>query len=106
MTHESSNRQEVEKLSTKEVIKRIRNAMGEGCIRPVHVHDLVDEALCRLEKKKETAEAKPYRMTVHCDNTGIKVEGARTDIGSTCDTDASDLDSFLRIAEHWWNTYA
>ena len=55
--------------------------------------------------KKETAEAKPYRVTVHCDNTGIKVEGARTDIGSTCDTDASDLDSFLRIAEHWWNTY-
>jgi len=55
--------------------------------------------------KNETAEAKPYRVTVHCDNKGIKVEGARTDIGSTCDTDASDLDGFLRIAEHWWNTY-
>lgn len=55
--------------------------------------------------KNGTAEAKPYRVTVHCDNKGIKVEGARTDIGSTCDTDASDLDSFLRIAEHWWNTY-
>lgn len=55
--------------------------------------------------KEETAEAKPYHVTVHCDNTGIKVKGARTDIGSTCDTDASSLANFLRIAEYWWHTY-
>ena len=47
---ESSNKAEYEALTTGEVIKRIRTAMGEGCIRPCHVYDLVDEALDRLEK--------------------------------------------------------
>ena len=44
-------------------------------------------------------------VKVHCSNKGIKVDGSRTDIGSTCDTDASTLMDFLRIAETWWNTY-
>ena len=44
-------------------------------------------------------------VQVHCSNTGIDVKGARSDIGSCCDTNADSLSSFLRIAEHWWNTY-
>ena len=47
---ESSNKAEYEALTTGEVIKRIRTAMGAGCIRPCHVYDLVDEALDRLAK--------------------------------------------------------
>ena len=47
---ESSNKAEYEALTTGEVIKRIRTAMTEGCIRPAHVYDLVDEALDRLAK--------------------------------------------------------
>ena len=47
---QSSHKDEYESLATNEVIKRIRTAMGEGCIRPCHVYDLVDEALHRLAK--------------------------------------------------------
>ena len=47
---QSSHKDEYESLATKEIIKRIRTAMGEGCIRPAHVYDLVDEALDRLAK--------------------------------------------------------
>ena len=47
---QSSHKDEYESLATKEVIKRIRTAMGEGCIRPAHVYDLVDEALDRLDR--------------------------------------------------------
>lgn len=47
---QSSYKDEYEALSTTEVIYRIRRAMDYGCIRPVHVYDLVEEALRRLEK--------------------------------------------------------
>ena len=43
-------------------------------------------------------------LKIHCDKNGISVRGARN-IGSMCDTDASSKSDFLRICEHWWNTY-
>ena len=48
MTFDSSNKEWVESLSTNQVIEHIRLAMSEGCIKPSHVYDLVDEALQRL----------------------------------------------------------
>ena len=49
-SEQSSNKEWIEKTSTQDIIMMIRVAMGEGCIRPAHVYDLVDEALCRLAK--------------------------------------------------------
>lgn len=52
MTFDSSNREEFEtKTSTEELTNLIRMAMGEGCIRPCHVYDMVDEVLDRLKKQ-------------------------------------------------------
>ena len=48
--------------------------------------------------------SKRKELKIHCDKNGISVRGARN-IGSTCDTDASSKSDFLRICEHWWNTY-
>ena len=48
MTFDSSNKEWVESISTNQVIEHIRLAMSEGCIKPSHVYDLVDEALQRL----------------------------------------------------------
>ena len=56
---QSSHKAEYEALPTDKLIERIRFAMTEGCIRPCHVYDLVDEALDRLAKAaspKEDAE--------------------------------------------------
>ena len=50
MTFKSSNTEWFEKAPTQSIINNIRIAMGEGCIRPAHLYDLVDEALCRLAK--------------------------------------------------------
>lgn len=50
MTFQSSNTEWFEKAPTQSIINSIRIAMGEGCIRPAHLYDLVDEALCRLAK--------------------------------------------------------
>lgn len=44
------------------------------------------------------------RLKINCTKNGIRVYGARN-IGSTCDTDAGTRQDFMRIAEHWWNTY-
>ena len=49
-SEESSNKEWIEAAKTQDIIKMIRVAMGEGCIRPCHVFDLVDEVLCRLAK--------------------------------------------------------
>lgn len=47
---ESSNKEWLESASVKELDTIIRTAMGEGCIRPSHVFDAVDEALHRLAR--------------------------------------------------------
>lgn len=52
MTFDSSNREMLENETTMESLtNQIRVAMGEGCIRPCHVFDMVDEALDRLKKQ-------------------------------------------------------
>ena len=57
MTFDSSNRREFERLTTEDLIGRIRTAMESGCIRPCHVYDLMDEALDRLQKSEPKTEA-------------------------------------------------
>ena len=54
MTFNSSNREMLENETTMESLtNQIRVAMGEGCIRPCRVYDMVDEALDRLKKQEE-----------------------------------------------------
>ncbi len=54
MTFESNNRGVLENSTTTESLtKQIRLAMGEGCIRPCRVYDMVDESLDRLNKQEE-----------------------------------------------------
>ena len=43
------SRADYESLPDAELARRIRTAMGEGCIRPVHVYDMVDVLLSRIE---------------------------------------------------------
>ena len=50
MTFDSSNREWLESTTNSGLAELIRTAMGEGCIRPAHVYDAVDEVLDRLEK--------------------------------------------------------
>ena len=59
MTFDSSNRREFERLTTEDLIGRIRTAMESGCIRPCHVYDLMDEALDRLQKSEPKTETVP-----------------------------------------------
>lgn len=40
----------LENETDENLIRIIRTAMEQGCIRPSHVYDAVDEVLCRLEK--------------------------------------------------------
>lgn len=47
---QSSNKEWLESISNADLERVIRTAMGEGCIRPSHVYDAVDEALDRLAK--------------------------------------------------------
>ena len=54
MTFDSSNREMLENETTMESLtNQIRVAMGEGCISPCRVYDMVDEALDRLKKQEE-----------------------------------------------------
>jgi hypothetical protein len=46
---QSSNKAKYEAAPTAEIIDIIRTAMGEGCIRPCHVYDAVDELICRIQ---------------------------------------------------------
>ena len=43
-------------------------------------------------------------ITIHCTKSGIRIDGANN-IGSTSDTLISSRSQFMRVAEHWWNTY-
>lgn len=46
---QSSNKARFEAAPTAEIIDIIRTAMDEGCIRPCHVYDAVDELICRIQ---------------------------------------------------------
>ena len=46
---QSSNKAKYEAAPTAEIIGIIRTAMGEGCIRPCHVYDAVDELIFRIQ---------------------------------------------------------
>ena len=53
MTFDSSNREKNESATAESIELLIRTAMKEGCIRPCHVFDLVDEVLDRLNKQRQ-----------------------------------------------------
>lgn len=76
---QSSNKAEYEAAPTAEIIDIIRTAMGEGCIRPCHVYDAVDELICRIQDLENrpkrncdvgTAEAQCQRMFHYCIEKG------------------------------------
>lgn len=48
-TEQSSNKAKYEAAPTAEIIDIIRTAMSQGCIRPCHVYDAVDELICRIQ---------------------------------------------------------
>lgn len=53
MTIETSNTEWIEKLSDDAVVANIRAAMSQGCIRPSHIFDMVDELICRFTNKNK-----------------------------------------------------
>ena len=53
MTFDSSNRETYETAKAESLELLIRTAMGEGCIKPCHVFDAVDEVLDRLKKQRK-----------------------------------------------------
>ena len=67
---QSSNKAEYEAAPTAEIIDIIRTAMGEGCIRPCHVYDAVDELICRIQ----ALENRPKR---NCDVGTEEEQGER-----------------------------
>ena len=44
------------------------------------------------------------QLTIHCTKGGIRVSGAGN-VGSTSDALVSSKRNFMRVCEHWWNTY-
>ena len=57
---QSSNKEMYEAAKTSEIVDIIRMAMSQGCIRPCHVFDAVDEIICRAEAAEaEVAKLKP-----------------------------------------------
>ena len=67
---QSSNKAKYESAPTAEIIDIIRTAMGEGCIRPSHVFDAVDELICRIQ----ALENSPKR---NCDVGTVEEQYAR-----------------------------
>ena len=75
---QSSNKARYEAATTAEIIDIIRTAMGEGCIRPCHVYDAVDELICRIQALENrpkrncdvgTADEQNKRFGAHCVHT-------------------------------------
>ena len=103
LTHEeSSNKDRYEKADTSEIVNIIRTAMSQGCIRPCHVYDAVDEIICRAEAAEaEIAKVKPalerlcgemddviyqnaygrYMIEYDCDGVAVALEGAKIAVG-------------------------
>lgn len=67
---QSSNKAEYEAAPTAAIIDIVRTAMGEGCIRPCHVYDAVDELICRIQ----ALENRPKR---NCDVGTSEDQGER-----------------------------
>lgn len=99
---QSSNKEMYEAAKTSEIVNIIRIAMSQGCIRPCHVFDAVDEIICRAEAvEAEVAKVKPAlerlcmeiddvidqnadgRYVIECDCYGVAValEGAKVALG-------------------------
>ena len=99
---QSSNKETYEAAKTSEIVDIIRMAMSQGCIRPCHVYDAVDEIICRAEAAEaEVAKVKPAlerlcsevddvidqtadgRYVIECDCEGVAValEGAKVALG-------------------------
>ncbi len=64
-----------EAAPTAEIVDIIRTAMSEGCIRPCHVYDAVNELICRIQALENrpkrncdvgTAEEQEVRMARYC----------------------------------------
>lgn len=79
---QSSNKARYEAAPTAEIINIIRTAMGEGCIRPCHVYDAVDELICRIQALENrpkrncdvgTAEEQAKRMDAYCASYGERM---------------------------------
>ena len=70
---QSSNKARYEAAPTAEIIDIIRTAMGQGCIRPCHVYDAVDELICRIQ----ALENRPKR---NCDVGTVEEQADRFDL--------------------------
>ena len=99
---QSSNKEMYEAAKTSEIVDIIRMAMSQGCIRPCHVYDAVDEIICRAEAAEaEVAKVKPalerlcgeiddviyqnaygrYMIEYDCDGVAVALEGAKVALG-------------------------
>jgi hypothetical protein len=99
---QSSNKEMYEAAKTSEIVNIIRMAMSQGCIRPSHVFDAVDEIICRAEAAEaEVAKVKPalerlcreiddvidqtadgrYVIDHDCEGVAVALEGAKVALG-------------------------
>ena len=99
---QSSNKEMYEAAKTSEIVAIIRMAMSQGCIRPCHVFDAVDEIICRAEAAEaEVAKVKPalerlcseiddvidqneqgqYVIDHDCYGIAVALEGAKVALG-------------------------
>ena len=99
---QSSNKEMYEAANTSEIVDIIRMAMSQGCIRPCHVYDAVDEIICRAEAAEaEVAKVKPalerlcgeiddviyqnaygrYMIEYDCDGVAVALKGAKVALG-------------------------
>lgn len=99
---QSSNKEMYEAAKTSEIVNIIRMAMSQGCIRPSHVFDAVDEIICRAEAaESEVAKVKPalerlcreiddvidqneqgqYVIDHDCYGIAVALEGAKVALG-------------------------
>lgn len=86
---QSSNKEAFESLSLKDLIKYLRFSMSQGCIRPSHVYDLVDEALDRLDKISQIVKPIDFSKAAPLPWT--------TEIGLSAIGDTGDYDSWCHL---------
>lgn len=102
---QSSNKEAFEAAKTSEIVTIIRTGMSQGCIRPAHLYDAVDEIICRAEAaeaaKHELEKVKPalerlcreiddvidqnaqgqYVIDHDCYGIAVALEGAKVALG-------------------------
>lgn len=90
---QSSNKARYESAPTAAIIDIIRTAMGDGCIRPCHVYDAVDELICRIQALENrpkrncdvgTAEEQYWRHDKFCDAARNRMYGCHCDDAPKC----------------------